>query len=245
MKLETRKAVAMIELIFAIVVIGIVMLSVPLLLTQVQKSTTVALQQESIAIAASHTNALLTYAWDEQNTDGLATSVNILNTQSTNLAQVDGTVHMSNTLTYPGSRLRRYSDINTTLAVDASTTLGHDGVSEDTDDIDDFQGTSFSLNLITGGSNISYKGEYIDTDITIANSVRYGDDAAGYANPSAIFAFSTPFRRASPGGTTNIKLISTTLTSNRTEEEFKNKNIVFNAFLCNVGSFRLEFQGNK
>jgi len=44
-----RKAIAMIELIFAIVVMGIVMLSAPMLVNKATQSSYVALQQESIA----------------------------------------------------------------------------------------------------------------------------------------------------------------------------------------------------
>ncbi len=243
---HNRKAIAMIELTFAIVVIGIVMLSVPLMLMQAQKSTTVALQQESIAIAASHTNALLTYAWDEQNTEGLPAANNILQTDSEQLQQTDGIVWMSNTLSYPNARRRVYSHTDANLSARATpkNSLGEDGI-ESTDDIDDFHGKSFSLTLVPGGSNASYQGEYIDTDVTVANNVVYGDDSAGYTNPSGRFAFSKPFQRATPTGSTNIKLITTTLTTARTEEEFKNKNIVLRAFMCNVGGFRPFSQGGK
>lgn len=245
MKLHNRKAIAMIELIFSIVVIGIVMLSVPLLLTQAQKSTTVALQQESIAIAASHTNALLTYAWDEQNTEGLGATTNILRTQSTNLAQVTGSRFMNDTLTFPNARRRVYSNADASLSAEATsiTELGEDNASENSDDVDDFHNKDFSLNLVSGSSNASYKGEYIDTEITVSNRVVYGDDTAGYSNTSGVFAFSQPFRRTASASSTNIKLITTTLTTTRTEEEFKDKKIVFNVFMCNVGSFQPSTRG--
>ena len=60
-----KRGIAMIELIFALVIMGIALLSAPMLIQQSIKSSNVALQQESIAALASHTGILLSKYWDE------------------------------------------------------------------------------------------------------------------------------------------------------------------------------------
>ena len=66
---KNRKAIAMIELIFAIVIVGIALLSVPNLIYRATESGYTAMQQEAIAAAASDISLILTKRWDEANTD--------------------------------------------------------------------------------------------------------------------------------------------------------------------------------
>ena len=66
---KSKKAIAMIELIFALVIIGIVLMSAPMLIQQSIKSSNVALQQEAIVAAASQTAIVLSMHWDENNTE--------------------------------------------------------------------------------------------------------------------------------------------------------------------------------
>ena len=60
-----RTAIAMIELIFAIVIMGIVLMSAPMLISTASSTTTVALQQEGINEASSRISMILTYPWDQ------------------------------------------------------------------------------------------------------------------------------------------------------------------------------------
>ncbi|NKQ41562.1 MAG: type II secretion system protein, partial [Sulfurovum sp.] len=69
-----RDAIAMIELIFSIVVMGIVMMSAPMLISTASKTTSVALQQEGIHEAASRVNMIMTYEWDENALNGVCSS---------------------------------------------------------------------------------------------------------------------------------------------------------------------------
>ncbi len=59
MRREFKSGIAMIELIFALVIMGIVLLPSPMLIQQSIKSSFVALQQESISEVATHTAILL------------------------------------------------------------------------------------------------------------------------------------------------------------------------------------------
>ncbi len=56
----------MIELIFALLIMGIVLLSSPMLIQQSIKSNFIGIQQESISAISTHTAVLLTKHWDEK-----------------------------------------------------------------------------------------------------------------------------------------------------------------------------------
>ncbi len=150
-----RPAIAMIELIFAIVVIGITLLSVPLMVNQASQSTYTTLQQEAIAAAASDMGLILSREWDDANTNDSLDST-ILTTASTNYNLAARTNLRSRTY---------YTSIGGTRT--ASTTLGSD--SSDSDDIDDV-GTVTLTSL--GGSDL------IDKTMTIATTVSYLNDGS-------------------------------------------------------------------
>ncbi len=62
---KSKSGIAMVELIFALVIIGIVLLSAPMLIQQSIRSGNIALQQEAIAAAAAQTSIVLSMHWDE------------------------------------------------------------------------------------------------------------------------------------------------------------------------------------
>ena len=64
-----RKAIAMIELIFAIVIMGIILMSAPMLISNASQSGYVAMQQEGINEAATQVNMIMGHYWDENNVD--------------------------------------------------------------------------------------------------------------------------------------------------------------------------------
>lgn len=152
---KRRPAIAMLELIFAIVVIGITLLSVPLMVNQATQSTYTTLQQEAIAAAASDMNLILSREWDDANTNDLLDST-ILTTASSNYNQAARDNNHSRTY---------FTSIGGTLA--ASTTLGSDG--GDSDDIDDVGAVTLTS---MGGSDL------VDTTITIGTTVSYLDDGS-------------------------------------------------------------------
>jgi len=235
----TRRAIAMIELIFAIVIMGIVLLSVPNLLLQSQKGSLVTLQQEAIAMAASHANALMTYAWDENNTDNVATYINNkLTVNAGNDLLQD--INISALLLFPSARQRRF--VTTAPIATASSTLGKEGANFD--DIDDYKGiTRGIISVISGvANNAADIGEYIDVNISQATDVIYGNDTASYGSAAGVFSFSNPWGLVAPAGTSNIKLIETNLTTNAVATELE-KNIKLRAFMCNIGTNRPRFIG--
>ena len=233
-----RPAIAMIELIFSIVIMGIVLLSAPMLISQSAKSNTVILQQESISMLAAHTNALMTYFWDETNVNNPNLILEVSSSGDSDLAP-DPTVLPANpnrlyrdaSIGFPLARQRQFS--NVTL-LSASATLGLDSNSSGstgTNDVDDFINSSAQL-FEQGAANTVSK--YIDDKIFIDTVVLYGTDTAHYASND--FSFSSPF--GTSVGTSNVKIITSTLKTNETADELKNKTIVMYAFMCNIGGAR-------
>ena len=224
----------MIELIFAIVVIGITLMQAPTLIAQANKSATVGYMQESIAIAAAHTSQLLTYAWDEQNTDQYNMNMLSVTAGDAALNPVGAGRAASGTLSaFASSRVRRFNPVDFPMAsvglnLDTNESVGSE------DDLDDFNNASRSLHISV--SNPTADGEYIDKDVSILTTINYSVDTAPYNNSSwfRINSISTP----APGGTTNIKYVTTTLTTTNAAEELS-KNIVLRAFMCNIGSANL------
>lgn len=222
-----RTGIAMIELIFAIVIMGIVLMSAPMLISNATKSNITAFQQESIAIVASHANALMSYAWDESNTLPNSSSF-LLTTTAGNALLNEATRGAVATI----NRKRRY----TPLGSDATAIGANAG---DSDDVDDFNGININLTQYTAAqaSNI---GGYIDQNITIATAVAYHNDnptGANNYNAAGQFTFNLP-AVVGAAGITNIKRIRTTLTSVSPDAEIRNKQIILHAFMCNIGAAR-------
>ncbi len=225
-----RPAIAMIELIFAIVIMGIVLMSAPMLISTASQSTYVALQQEGINEAASRVNMIMGYAWDENNTDDRYTPP-ILHVTSGN-----SDLDMTNVITarrtgtpMVSQRTFILSDANSS-DLNASSALGNDG--GDLDDIDDFIG-NISLTEIETATV-----DYVEkTTININTAITYSSDSPSGGTYTAQTITFVPF--AASGGTTNIKSIEVTLTSTTSLDELE-KTIILRAFSCNIGGYELK-----
>lgn len=229
-----QPAIAMIELIFAIVVIGITLLSAPMLLQQASQSGFVALQQEGIGEAATRVNMILGQNWDEMtaNDDILPPILQTTDGDGDlNESKVAGQ-GIGRRLGTPQESYRSF--ITPSGRMDASVlTLDWGETVNDIDDIDDFIGT---ISLASVESAIS---DYVDNNATITTAVTYSSDTptggGGYNRSTINF---NPFG-ALGGDTSNIKSITVTLTSASGVDEL-NKTIVFQAFSCNIGGYKLE-----
>ncbi len=231
----------MIELIFAIVIMGLVLMTAPMMIGTAIRSSMQATSQESIAIAAAHANALMTYAWDEQNT--LGGQHGVLETNSTN-----GALKSRTELNSTAAALR---SIQTGVFATPATSFGLDpdgnGTEMFSDDLDDFHNTDTNLtianlNKVGRAENESYQGEYIDQNITIHTDIVYLIDDASSSDFSTCAsstgcAYSNP-AKATPG-TTNVKQFTVKLTTdlnNTSVDEIENKEIILKGFMCNIGS---------
>lgn len=224
-----RPAIAMIELIFAIVIMGIVLMSAPMLISTSTTSTYVAIQQEGINEAASRINMIMGYHWDENNTNDMYLPP-ILNVSSgTSALDEVGTTARRIGTPMTSHRTFILSDRNSS-ELNASA-LGNDA--GDQDDMDDFIG-DISLTQIEAAT-VDYTER---TTININTAIAYNTDSVtgGDYNQSVITF--TPFINP-PSGTTNIKSITVTLTSTSGLTEL-DKSIVLRAFSCNIGGYELE-----
>ena len=241
---KVRAGIAMIELIFAIVIMGIALLSIPNLLATSSKSTFGILEQEGVAMAASHTNALMTYAWDEKNTNTLGTYVNNklhVGASGDNLLSSAGV----SVTKFPASRRRTF-----TIAAASASAIGGDTnatLVDTDDDVDDFNNkVTTTVQAVLGGTISSAdQGEYIDVNISQTTNVNYASDTASYDSATGVFTFPDPFAAAGPGTTTNIKIINTLLASNSPDVELQEKQIALRAFMCNIGAASPAISGGK
>ena len=230
-----RPAIAMIELIFAIVVMGIILMSAPMLISTAAKSGYVAIQQEAINEAASRVNMIMGYHWDENSADETVLDP-ILQTASpvADLAEstyIDG----NKTGRRIGTPLESYRSFvrpdGSRLTATAAGTLGNDGIEND---VDDFIGT-IGLTLAGTGAGANY----IEKNVTIDTTVFYIADATDYNPAGNTINFDANFTQESET-TTNIKRISTTLTSDDASPDELDKTIILHAFSCNIGGYKLE-----
>jgi len=231
-----KKGIAMIELIFALVIMGIVLLSAPMLIQQSINSSNVALQQEAISALATHMEMILTMNWDENNSKYQIGVSPILEVNGTNL-----NFNNSNIAGHKGNINGRSTKVGTNI-IRVSNHLGKDETNNsdtnessfnDFDDIDDFNNGSFGLILFNNENTTADIGDYIDKEVNISTVIKYHDDNATL-NSSTLninHSISTVVTNS-----TNIKFITSTLTSNSGVEELE-KNITLKAFSCNIGTF--------
>jgi len=243
-----RTAIAMIELIFAIVIMGIAIMSAPTLISQAKKSGFVTIQQESIATLAAHTSSLLTYAWDEQdeNTTNILDTNDItdawgvfLERNATSAISRGGVGAWAVDPIHKSNRVRRYRP----AILQASTFLGQDGVfgtPEIDDDIDDFIANPLTLTPYSTIINRADQGEMIDKNISIKTDVSYAlfqNNALNLAAGTVDLVYPPPKPPVSPtvADTSNIKIVTTTLTSTSPAQELASKVIIMQSFMCNIG----------
>ena len=232
-----RKGIAMIELIFAIVIMGIVLMSAPMLISTATKSSYIAMQQESIASAASEIGMILTQHWDEGNANLSETSPILVTAGDGDLNQTTATGRRAGT---PLSSERGFFlSSGGTLTASTSTNFTTEG---DFDDIDDFNGNDTTLKVYNSEDTQTNIGDYIDTNISIRTTVAYIDDtptSGSYVGSSSTISLNDPFNRGTgAGATSNIKLVSVRLTTTNNASELE-KNIILHAFTCNIGTYEL------
>lgn len=209
------------------------MMSAPLLISTAGKGSTVAIQQEGINEASTRMAIIMSYAWDENDTDEMYIPpiLHVTNGHT----DLDESGDSERRVGTPDASQRTFliSDSNSS-ELNASTLLAMDSNdNNEEDDIDDFVG-SISLTLVGSSTDT----DYIEKDtINIKTEISYISDNVdgGYSNGHTINFI--PFQ--ANAATTNIKEITVTLTSTSDIEEL-NKTIVLRAFSCNIGGYKLE-----
>lgn len=237
-----RKGTAMIELIFALVVMGLVLMSAPMLISTATKSSFITIQQEAINEASTHANIVMGYHWDEGSADESfldpILDVNAGNTDLNFYKQNGWRIGTPKESSRSIIREDGTKNIPATAPVNLGLDIAEAKGSED--DVDDFIG-NYGLTLVGNATT----NDYVEKagDITITTNVTYindspnagtGDYKTTGADHKIEFNDFTPIAI----GSTNIKYITVTLNDNSGVEEL-NKTVILHAFVCNIGGYKL------
>ncbi len=222
---KKRGGFTFIELVVAIVVMSIAIMSVPLLLSQTSKTDEFSISQEAILAGATKICNILTYPWDDKLV-GLLSVKYILDVSN-------GDDELNRSITDTNRRkgnfkanYRRKFNSNLTFA---SLTLGRAGDTNTTvyNDLDDFNGT---VQTITSGG----VGDYIK-DFNLTTTIKYISDSANYSQTTLNFG---ELNISSSTPSTNLKMIEVKVTDPNSNEEIT----TLRAFSANIGSYELIYR---
>ena len=196
-----RRAFTMLELIVAIVIIGIVSLTIPMILVNNARQVDNNLLQEAITVTATKMGQSLTYQWDENSMDPAVTTLaktevlDIIPPSDLELVRVANVLGSDFRIGHFVEKLhRRMTPLSNPRIATAAAALGPEG--GDLDDIDDLMATA---PVVATNVGQGYKNNYL-----ILTGVGYVSDAATYSDQVINdFTFTTP-TLAAP---TNIKMI--------------------------------------
>lgn len=216
-----RPAMSMIELVFAIVIIGISVVTIPVMLTQSSDAVMISTQQEAILVGSTKMNNILSHAWDINQTDstrngGYAKVINASN--GDNELDVNATTFRRVGHFEGNKRRRGYNNIGATDASIDNTGVMHLG---------SHAGNNFELVDASGSGD--YLREY-ETN----TSVYFISDTANYSDVNLTFALNdADVGNANP---TNIKFISMIVSSPDPNEDTR---INLFSFSSNIGQTRI------
>lgn len=219
-----RSAMSMLELVFAIVIMGIAVMSLPLILTQVQTNNAFALQQEAILAAKTKIGDILTHEWDNNSYDTTAQRSFALDTTNgdVELGRVGTTNQRIGHIN--ADYRRKLYDATVVLNDRSASAIGADG--GDLDDIDDFSGQATTIAATETAGTL----DYVFTTLTLTPTITYASDAATYRNSTLTdFTFNPANAATTP---TNIKTVSVQVSG-------ASQTITLRAFSCNVGESTL------
>ena len=238
-----KKGIALIELIFAIVIIGITLISVPNLMKTTAKASNQAITQESISNLASHIDMVMAQFWDENSTNPKYNNpilkVELGNGSLSEANDIKGYFYGRRAGSAISSPRRYAVDINgNKLTATKASALGFENNETEADDIDDFNGVTKTL-VYSKETTTAQQGDYKDQTVQITTTINYISDkptnGATY-NLSSI-SFDNPFSASNiKTQSTNIKTITVILTSSNDG----NKTVILKGFSCNIGSSKLK-----
>jgi type II secretory pathway pseudopilin PulG len=218
-----KKAMSMIELVFAIVIMGIVVMSLPLVLSQTQNSNSFALRQEVILSIKTKLSYILSYQWDQYTYDSTADIERVLTIPASADTATDfntSTIRRKGHVLADGRR-RLWDDLN------VSTTKATFTTDTANDDIDDFNGKS-ETKTITALDDFIFNVELNSTVSYIKDTLSNGT----YATSNAITFIFNPDNNTT--NSTNIKMIKVSATANGIENP-----ISMYAFSSNIGQSKV------
>lgn len=222
----------MIELIFAIVIIGIVSISLPVIMVNNAKNVESNLIQEAILIVATKAGQVLTYPWDENSRNPFSfilAKTDALNiNEATIEAELDRNVSDYRRGHFQQALRRKLTPLSSERNATDNILLGPDSNETTFDDLDDFNGQSVVITHIAEGG---YKNDY-----NVSAAIIYIDDNANYAAAGGTTALTFNFTNTDIGRATNIKMIELNV---RARDDAGNwpvqPDILFRSFASNIG----------
>jgi len=213
---------SLVELVLSIVVIGISLMTIPLMLGQSSKSNQYALMQESILAARTKMGNILSFKWDDNAKDINKSIIRVLDVR---LGNVDlnrsslGNIRRKGHIKESGRR--RMSNF------ERNASLGQE-VADEFNDIDDFDGES----VLVAPANFGEEGkfDYVDADLNLTTIVRFISDDTNYSKQTINFDFNVSSATNDVNKSTNIKMIELNATSKNRDFPF-----VFRTFSSNIG----------
>jgi len=216
-----KKAFSLIEVVFAIVIVSISLMSVPMLLKEASKSDEYSIIQESVLAASTKMGNIISYPWDDSSYDTTNKILRVLDVSSGDseldryLASVNQNYRIGHVV---GDQRRRFFDSvaypGGKYPTSGTATLNN---------ISAFNGQSFTI----GGSG-AY--DYKDASITMVSKVYYISDATDYS----LQDISITLTPTSIATSTNIKVIELNTTSPMLSRSF-----ILRTFMCNIGQSNL------
>ncbi len=221
-----KKGFTFIELVLAIIVMAIALMSVPLMLSQASNSNQFSLNQEVLLASFTKMEDILSYAWDEKQTgDSTVKKVLDVTNGNTNLNRYPNSNSNRRIGHFIGNYRRKfYSTITYASAI--GTDIDDNGTKND---IDDFNDTNYTMQ---GGGG----GDYIKT-FTIQTTVSY--IKLNDFNVTATDINLGNLNLTPSSGTTNIKMVTI-------KSVEQNKTISsLSSFATNIGSYQLLYRTFK
>lgn len=217
-----RKSATLIELIFTIIIIGLAMVSIPVVLSQAMKSSEFSLNQEALLAGATKIGNILTYEWDENSTTTQVIKYVLDVTDGDSELNRYPNINSTRRIGHFLGKYRRAFNTNQTFA---SSVLGQEATDNLPDDIDDFNGQISTLTSVSQSES-----DYVK-DFTLKTKVVYVNDDTDYLQNSIVFDF--PITEVN--SSTNIKMIEVTITDNQTNSVIA----VFRSYASNIGTTNL------
>ncbi len=223
-----RGAFSLIELVLAIVIISISVMTVPMMLSQSAKNDNFSLMQESILAARTKMGNILSYIWDDKALDANSTMIVVLDVKNGD-SELDRNATTLNTNRrighIPKDKRRHMMDGNMT-----SETFPSTSVDTNITDINDFDNKTVTI-AFSGTGSPTDSFDYLDKNLTLGTKVYYISDMSDYNQTTVTFDFNISNKQSITdlNNSTNIKMIELNVTSQNYQP------FIFRTFSCNIG----------
>lgn len=227
-----RKGIGLIELVLAIVVIAISVMSVPMMLQQGNRNDTYSMMQEAILAARTKMGNILSYQWDDNAREGNNTNGRL---RALDVLGGDKALDRNDTY-YPERRIGHvYGDLRRKMM--AAVTYPKNSVDANFTDINDFDAQESNISW-QGSATASDRFDYLDKELKLETHLYYVRDTLpvgyDYNDTKLLFVLdpSTKFP-ITDTNSTNIKMVELNVTSKAYPA------FIFRSFSCNLGETNL------